>query len=243
VPRLMLAGLFIALSASCGGHTQPTTPTPTGNGQTPNNPPQIVTAVLTPGVGFDDVTTFTAHLDATDPDSDSLSIAWSLPLGTVVSDQPDFTFVRRRDESPLIGSPLTVTVTDGKGGRATAKVDFVAAAFNGAFDGFIGDGRQRDSHFVMVLAQSGSVVTGQIFDFQHQGLMDPAEPGHLDADGHFRLRFKLESLPDLTFVGTLLRTCNSGEPCPLPNRSYAAVGQLRGGRFDGQSFTFGVHTD
>lgn len=239
--RLIFVGLLLAPLAACGGGpTHPSVPATPGTSQPADNPPQIVSAAVTPSIGFDEATQFTAHVEARDPDGDSLSVAWTNPLGIVVSEQRDFSFVRR-GQSPAIGSPLSVAVTDGKGGRATARVDFVAVAFTGSFDGAIGE----KGGFSLVLTQNGNVVTGTIFEHSHVGVMDPAEPGHVNPDGSFRLRFKLESLPDLTFVGTLVRCGSSGEGClpRFPNRSYIAVGQLRGGRFDGESFTFGIHTD
>jgi hypothetical protein len=45
----------------------PTTPTP--NAPASNQPPQIASATITPSLGVFGLTTFTAHVDARDPDA------------------------------------------------------------------------------------------------------------------------------------------------------------------------------
>jgi hypothetical protein len=81
-------------------------------------------------------------------------------------------------------------------------------------------------------------VTGTIYDglLRHYSTSDPAEPGRIEADGSFRLRFKPESGPDFTLVGQLERYSGVASL-----RDYAGRGRVVGGKYHGQTFFFGAH--
>jgi hypothetical protein len=134
--------------------------------------------------------------------------------------------------------PLTVTVTDSKGAKVSTQVNFVNATLNGSFDGHFGDGNQSVQYFTLDLKQQGTTITGIIHanGLQKTGIVDPAQAGQIDATGHFRLRFKLEALDDLTMSGQFVPDIG-----PAPDANYAGVGQGAGGAFDGQLFKFKPH--
>jgi len=234
-----MSGLTMMLAA-CGGAPAAPAPVPTAPAPVPaaaNRAPSILDASLTPTLGVAQLTTFHARVQAADPDGDPVSVTWSswnVPLG----DQSELAFTPCgcRGPSPLISSPLDVAVSDGKGGRVTAKLDFIVAGLTGSFDGYYDDG--SGPLFIMDLTQTGSAATGTFYDVrrEHRGTTDPADPGRIEADGHFTLRFKLPSEPDFVLTGQF-----------EPNKTgrflsaYIGKGRVIGGVYDGRTFIFGIH--
>jgi hypothetical protein len=238
-----VAGALLVLAAcssrSAAVPASPTTPTPPVSPPA-NHPPAIVEASITPALGVAQLTTFHAHVNAMDADTDPLAIAWS-SYNTALGEHPDLDFVACgcRNPSPPIFSPVTVTVSDGKGGRTTTELGFIVAGLTGSYDGYYDDG--RGDLFIMRLTQTGNAVTGTFYDYRRDryGITDPAAPGHVEADGRFTVRFKLESDPDFTLAGHF-------EPYPNPLSgaylsNYVGVGRVIGGAHDGHSFIFGEH--
>jgi hypothetical protein len=235
LPRASLA-VVVSLMIACGGGSPAPTPTsPTPPAPSANQSPQILSATVSPSLGVQDLTTFTAHVEARDPDADPFSISWSSPVLGTVGTNADLSF------KSSVGSPLTVTVTDSKGASASAKVQVVVADLNRDYDGYFGkDGHGFD--FSMHLTRTGTVVTGtftDLTDHGHEGIVDPAGPGQIDAEGRFRIRFKLGSVGDFTVVGQLVP---NDRPVPDPFLSnWKGTGFVTGGQFAGRSFTFGEH--
>lgn len=235
LPRASLA-IAVSFMIACGGGSLAPTPTsPTPPAPSSNQSPQILSATASPSLGVQDLTTFTAHVEARDPDADPLSVSWSSPLLGTVGTNADLSFKSN------VGSPLTVTVTDSKGASASAKVHVVVADLNWYYDGYFGnDGHGFD--FSMHLTRTGTIVTGTFTDYtdhRHQGIVDPAGPGQIDAEGRFRIRFKLGSVGDFTLVGQLVP-----HDQPFPDQFFSnwrGTGFVTGGQFDGRSFTFGEH--
>jgi hypothetical protein len=241
-------GLFCAvLITACGDSNRPpTTPTPPPP-STPagaNQAPQIVRTIVTPALGVKDLTTFTAHVDAQDADGDRLAYTWSAPQRPPLgSDAPDLVFTAGADgSSPQFGTgELSVSVTDNKSPAVTQKLQYITADLNGAYDGYFGSGREAGTTFYMTLMRKGGVVTGTLLTYtvsneRHNGVIDPAEPGQVDASGHFHLRFKLEAFDDLVLDGQFVQ-----QPNPMFLSSYEGRGLARGGGHDGESFVFGYH--
>jgi hypothetical protein len=232
----------VSLMIACGGGTPAPAPTaPTSPTPSPNQTPQIVSATISPSLGVRDLTTFTAHVDARDPDADPLSVSWS-GLGTgTVGTSADLTFKAGEQ-----GAPLTVRVTDSKGATASAKIDFVVGDLNRSFDGYwggIGDAG-HGFNFFMDLVRTGTTVTGTFTDYldhSHHGSVDSAEPGQIDAQGRFRIRFKVTSVGDFTFTGQLVPYAYGSPVAGMFLSNYAGTGRVTGGEFDGRSFTFGEH--
>jgi hypothetical protein len=242
-----IALVFGVLITACGDSnrapttpTPPTPPTPAGA----NQAPRIVRTVVTPALGVKDLTTFTAHVDAQDADGDRLVYTWFTPQRpTVGVDGPDLVFTAGSDgSSPQFGTgELSVSVTDNKSPAVTEKLQYVTADLNGSFDGYFGSGPERGSTFYMTLTRKGGIVTGTLLtytvsDERHNGVIDPAEPGQVDASGHFHLRFKIEAFDDLVLDGQFV-----AEPQPKFLSNYEGRGQARGGGHDGQPFVFGYH--
>ena len=232
----------LAMLVACSGAPAATTPAPTAPAPVAavqNHQPTIVDASITPTFGIGQLTTFRAHVTATDPDGDPLSTAWSsnsIPVGG--TPDVEFTACSCRFQGSSIISPLTVTVSDTKGGRSTRSVGFIVAGLTGHFDGYYDEGGDL---FIMDLTQTGNAVTGTFVDVRRNrsGVTDPAEPGRVEADGRFRLRFKLDSEPDLVLTGQF-----AINPDPFVGRflsGYVGTGVAFGGSHAGQTFIFGEH--
>src|SRR6059036_6051 len=109
--RIALSCVSIWFLLGCHGGTSTITPasptpiSPSPGPVAPNEAPRIVAAAIAPSLGVVGLTTFTAHVEARDPDGDPLSIAWSDGAGHVVSDAQDVTF-----KAGAVLAPLTVRV-------------------------------------------------------------------------------------------------------------------------------------
>jgi hypothetical protein len=238
--------LFSWFLLGCGGMSTTTPVSPSPTPASPNHAPEILSATVTPAVGVVGLTTFTAHVDARDPDGDPLSITWTDgdPLSIrwsdgsrfIIGHNADLTFEATDDLHP----PLTVMVTDGKGGTIAAKVDYVAGDLNGFYDGFFGPDLHGLAYY-MHLTRSGTTIAGTISDFGGTvGAIDPAEPGTIDGNGRIRIRFKFAPFGgDFVFEGRLVPYDKPLVGMFLAN--YAFTGRVIGGKFNGQTFTFGVH--
>jgi peptidoglycan-associated lipoprotein len=97
----------------------PPTPTPTPQPPTPQNHPPTVRARCEPcTVYVGQRSTVTA--DASDPDGDPLTYAWSAPAGSITSPSSRSTpWTAPMQEGPV---PVTVRVDDGRGGTASDTV-------------------------------------------------------------------------------------------------------------------------
>jgi hypothetical protein len=111
--RLASVGVLSGVLAACGGvpaATTPTTPTaPAPASGVENQSPGIAGVSITPALGVSQLTAFHAHVNATDPDGDPVSIAWS-SYGTPLGDRSDvdFTGCSCPPPSPSIVSPVFV---------------------------------------------------------------------------------------------------------------------------------------
>ena len=236
--------VFASFLLGCGGTSTvtPASPTPTPPSPpapSPNRAPETLSVSITPSLGVVGLTTFKAHVDARDPDGDPLSIVWSDVARRPVGDNADLTFKAGHD----VGSPLTVTVTDGKGGTATTKADFIAGDITcGSCAGYFDFGPNPLRYFGMQLRGTGTTVTGSITDYNvypyQVGTTDPAGPGQIDDSGRFRIRFKFPLYGgDFVFDGQLV-------PYDKPRdvafeNNYVFTGRVIGGKFDGHTVTFG----
>jgi hypothetical protein len=238
--------------AACGSDHAATPMAPTPPPTTPitsNHAPQIVAAHVTPSFGITGMTTFTAHVDAHDDDSDTLTYNWSTSQRSVLGvNAPDYTFVAGSDDTnPLLGVPeLSVSVTDGKGSAVTQKLaGYVTADLAGNFDGVFGPNSTGGDTFALTLKRTDTTVTGTFLTFggEHhdvsiRGETDPADPGRLDAAGRFHLRFKIPGVDDLVLDGQL-------QPKPSTVTAflswYYATGIAHGGGHENQPFMIGIH--
>ena len=244
--RIAASGFFAWFLLGCGGSSAITPPSPTPTSPSPaapspNRAPEILSVNITPSLGVVGLTTFMAHVDARDPDGDRLSIVWSDVVRRPVGDSADVTFKAGQD----VRAPLTVTVTDAKGGTASTTVDFIAGDITcGSCAGYVEFGPKPLQYFGMQLSGTGTGrVTGTIIDYGdpvtfHFGTTDPAEPGQIDASGRFRIRFKFPLYGgDFVFDGQIV-------PYDKPRdgafeNNYVFTGRVIGGEFDGHTVTFG----
>jgi len=235
--RLIVAVVLIA--AACGGGRPapaPTSPSPTVPAQ--NQPPVIAGATITPPIGVYDLTRFIARVEARDPDGDPLSIMWTDRGHRVLGTSPEAAF-----DAGAGVSPLTVTVTDPRGGIATAEVSFIAGDVRGPQDGYFSENAfgQRGFDYQMQLIRTGASVTGTIRESgvgvgARTGMIDPEAPGQIDAEGRFRLPFTIGALSGFAFSGRLV---------PVPGvtfpTNYGAEGVLIGGPYSRRPFFFSRH--
>lgn len=233
--RTSLSVLLTATSACSGGGPAVA---PTSIVQpivTPNAPPQIVTASVTPARGVIQLTTFTARLEVRDPDGDRVEVK---VRGCGLDDEAVALTngVGNVSFKPAVSCSLTVTATDNRGATARAFPSVGGFGLSGPFQlriGTHGVGKPRvdSGTFHVDLIQAGATVAGTIWDYgDHRGITDPAEPGQIDAEGRFRIRFKLEG--DFTLAGQLTWAHGS-----LFENVTVASGVVTGARYAGKTFS------
>ncbi len=241
--------LVLAFSAAaCGGSNTPAAnPTPTPVPAT-NDPPEIIVATVTPPTGLVWLTTFTAHAEARDADGDALAFAWKNVQGNPVKGAASnggadiaFTVSLWPDDEENGLTPFTLTVTDGKGGSSSAKVVFEWRVLRGTLVGSIGD-----QPFSLYVEQEKAILTGGLISGlvngrdDCAGTSDTSDPGTIDAQGNFQIRFKCkQDLGNVTLVGQftsdrrLVGTANGaglrGEPFEFHAPPYEPVRPSRHG--------------
>jgi hypothetical protein len=196
---------LVALAASLAGcsNGNPSAPTPTnpapGSGPAgPNRAPEIV-ATMTPTLGIDHVTTFTARVEVKDPDGDPVSVTLrslcQFPTDTPVELNGGVGVVSFKTIDRC-APRLTFTATDSKGASAPAEASAERRGLAGTFRLAIGDDVYGPPYYFISLAQSGPVVTGTLRDDGRTGVMDLQTPGTVDENGRFRLRFRVQTDTD-----------------------------------------------
>ena len=238
---LTLAALAASLAGCSNGNPSaptPSTPAPGSAPAGPNRAPEIV-ATMTPTLGIDQVTTFTARVEVKDPDGDPVSVTL-LSLCQFPKDTPvelsggvgvvSFKTIDR------CGPVLTFTATDSKGATARAEASAEHRGLAGTFRLTIGDGFYSEPYYAITLAQSGTVVTGTLSDYPRTGVMDLQTPGTVDENGRFRLRFRVQTDTDEFVL--------SGELIASTGISFGDVaiarGQVVSGRHAGRPFRIWV---
>ena len=232
--------MLTALLAACGNAT-PSAPTPSASAPTPSAPnrsPEIV-AAITPSIGIDQVTTFTARVEVTDPDGDLVM----LTLTSLCPFQKD-TPVELNGGVGVVsvkpvekcGPRLSFMATDSKGATARADVSAEHRGLTGSFRLVIGDGFYSEPHYSTTLTQSGTLVTGTLSDYPRSGVMDSQTPGSIDENGRFRLRFRVQTDPEEFVLSGELIASNE---ISLGDR-VMATGHVVSGRHAGRAFTIWV---
>lgn len=211
--------LPVMLAASgCSKTDSPTDPTP-GPGAG-NRAPTIASATVTPASGYAAFTSHSFSASATDPDGDALTFTWDFGNGT--SGAGASTSVTYTNANTTTYQPV-VTVRDSNGASTTSTVSVTSATMSGTFNGTL-----LGSPVTVTLTQFlGGVVTGTWTQpTGARGDVGPTgEPGKLQANGQFELRFKVlvGSFVDFYFRGQL-----SADGRQL-------VGSLTGSGFSGET--------
>ena len=182
--RLALVALTTSL-AGCGNSTPaaptPSTPAP-GSGPSSNRSPEIV-ATITPPVGIDQVTTFTARVEVRDPDGDPVMVTLTslcpFQKDTPIELEGGVGDVRVKPVEKC-GPMLSFVATDSKGATARADVSAEHRGLTGSFRLVIGDDFYGEPRYNITLAQSGTLVTGTLSDYPRSGVMDLQTPGSID---------------------------------------------------------------
>jgi hypothetical protein len=166
------------------------------------------------------LTMFTFSAQASDPDGDAITYQWRI--------YADGSTHNGQTLQGAYGNggnfSANVTVTDSRGMTSTQTTNIVSVrSMDGQWVGI-----QYPAvlgQFFFSLSQTGAVVTGSYRDvFYGDGILDPAEPGRVDANGNFTIRVKQAKFCDWYFIGTL---------DPTGRR---ASGTLKDCGFNGQPF-------
>lgn len=223
--------LFTAIAAC----NQPAPASPGAVQTTANQAPVITTQPITPALGIDDVTTFSLRVDVRDLDGDAVSLqASGCSLGDetpVALDGGVATIAFQSSRN--CGSTIVLAAMDVRGNTANVAVPFQHTRFENWYRLVIGDGFYDQPHFYVTLQQSGATITGTIRDSRNDtGVIDQQDPGTVDAEGRFRLRFKIQSEEDLEIAGQVISTGNNN----LSNDVVVATGTVTSPRFAGRTF-------
>jgi hypothetical protein len=232
--------VLTALPGACSNGTPvaPTPSTPAPAPSLPNRSPEIV-ATITPSIGIDQVTTFTARVEVKDPDGDPVMVT----LTSICPFQKD-TPVELNGGVGVVsikpvekcGPTLSFTATDRKGATARADVAAEHRGLTGSFRLVIGDGFYTEPRYSITLAQSGTLVTGTLSDYPRSGVMDLQTPGSIDENGRFQLRFRVQTDPEEFVLSGELIASNE---ISLGDR-VMATGRVVSGRHAGRAFTIWV---
>lgn len=204
---LPTVALVLALSgAACGGSDDsPSSPTAS------NRNPTLAGVTVTPTFGVAYLTTFTFTASASDPDGDALAYAWTfvdgfrgqISTGSSATVQGTFQVA-----FPATGVKARLTVTDGKGGSATAEsAGFVIGSMSAGWTVTSPRFPGVAMYYLQLTQDSTGRVTGEIRDGSaatRLGTTDPAAPGQMDAQGRLALlRLKFTSGVDVTINGQM----------------------------------------
>jgi hypothetical protein len=235
--RCFTLAALTGIGACTGGTPSaptPSTPAPGSGPVGPNRAPEMV-ATVTPTLGIDQVTTFTARVEVKDPDGDPVSVTVSSlcqsPKDTPVELNGGVGVVSFKTIDKC-GPVLRFTATDSKGATARADASAEHRGLGGIFRLTIGDSFYSQPYYSITLAQSGNVVTGTLSDDGRTGVMDLQTPGTVDEEGHFRLRFRVQTDTDeFVLAGQLIASqrLSFGDIA-------IATGQVVSGRHAGRPF-------
>ena len=227
--RFIVAAALVIMAAcggGGGGSSTPTTPTtPTTPAPQPNRNPVINSVSVNPTFGIATLTTYTFASSASDPDNDSLTYTWDLAGNPRTGASQTIVFINGGDFSG------TVTVSDGKGGTASQSVSFTSASTTGSWTGnipFTAGPRPMSLTMTQSTTSGATTANWSVPSLSTTGILDPAAPNGIDANGRVTLRFKITNGPflDFTFTGQMQTSGRS------------IVGSVSGSGFGGQPVTF-----
>jgi hypothetical protein len=119
---------FTLLGSACKSATPPTDTTPPAV----NKNPVIASITVTPTFGVGPMSPLTIVAAASDPDNDALTYAWTITNGTLTVGTYSGATLHPAFTAPMTGAVAHVTVTDGRGGTASADSQkFVVGSLNG----------------------------------------------------------------------------------------------------------------
>lgn len=227
VNRFSVAAALVIMSAcgGGGGGTPAPTPTPTPPpAPQPNRNPVINSVSVNPTFGIATFTTYTFASSASDPDGDSLTYTWDLAGNPRTGASQTIVFSNGGDFSG------TLTVSDGKGGSASQSVTFTSASTTGSWTGnvpFSTGARVMNLNMTQSTSSGATTANWTVPSLSTTGILDPAAPNGIDANGRVTLRFKITNGPflDFTFTGQMQTS----------GRSIA--GSVSGSGFGGQPMT------
>jgi len=167
--RALSAVAICLLGMACGEKAAPTAPPPVTNAA-----PSITSMSITE-FGIVDLSQFTYAASATDPDGDSLTYAWDFAGTAAAGSSGQSTF-----GNGATTRTATLTVSDGKGGRATNSRTFIVGSMTGDW---AAPGPHAQFH--MTLSQAGGAVYGRYVDVSDGDnfVSPPGVQGTITLDG------------------------------------------------------------
>jgi hypothetical protein len=156
--RTLAAVLGVVVMTGCGngGGAAPSQPSRA------NTPPSAAAINVSPtGQAITSVTSVTFTGSATDPDGDTLTFNWNFGDGTTAAGQT-VSKVFNRDG----GFPVALTVSDGRGGSASAGTSVTARSLTG-----VRTSAAREWNFD--IEQSGGTLRGRLMGFKDTTLANP----------------------------------------------------------------------
>lgn len=145
---------------------------------------------------------FTMTATASDPDSDVLTYAWAVGDGSTAA-TASFTrvFTQGGNFTP------SVTVSDGRGGRASAATGITVGSMTGTWRSTAGPSSLGTFSFTLTQDGTGR-ITGTYFDSTFGGgQLDAASTtNRIDAQGAIEMRVKQGPYNDFTFRGQMDQT-------------------------------------
>lgn len=207
VACIAVIGLLSFAAIACGGKTTPATPlVPTpATSQTvtpqPNRPPSISAATVTPGSGISTLTTYAFSASASDPDGDAITYSWDFDNRT--SSGSAAASVVYNNANTVAYRPV-LTVRDSHGETVSTTLSVRSVSIAGDWQGTLG-GLPITANMTQYL---GGVVDGtwQMPTIGGVGEIGPTgEPGKIQANGTFELRFKVRvgSFSDFFYRGSI----------------------------------------
>ena len=193
----------------CGGKdaapTAPLSPTPvtpaTVTAPQPNRPPSITSATVSPASGISTLTTYVFSASATDPEGDPITYSWDFDNRT--SSNSSGASVVYDNANTVTYRPV-LTVRDSQGATVSTTLSVRSVTIAGDWQGSLG-GLPITATMRQYL---GGIVDGtwQMPSIGGVGEIGPTgEPGKIQANGNFELRFKVRvgSFSDFFYRGSI----------------------------------------
>lgn len=198
VPAVVVA---LALAAACGKKEDPSMgPTPPAS----NRNPTIASATASPAFGVVGLSQLTLAASASDPDGDAVTYQWVIGSTTLTGANQT---IAMPGDGP---QTATLTVSDGKGGTATATAPFASGSMSGTWNYTYPQCNNGSVVLTITLQGSGTfsgtgTLVGPVCNLPAGTTFatDPATPGTITASGAITMRIKVSSGSDLVATGAM----------------------------------------
>jgi hypothetical protein len=198
-----------------------------------NKNPVVASATATPFFGVVGLSQLTLAASATDPDGDAVTYQWAVGTATLNGANQTVAF---SGDGP---QTATLTVSDGKGGTATATAPFAAGTMNGTWAYTFAKCGTAAAILTATTSQSGGTFTGSAVLPVAQCTApagttlktDPAGPGTINAAGAITMRLKVDGAADIII------TANMDTTGATPGRRITGVASSLDNAYSNEPFT------